>query len=232
MPLADAIRSAPLVHDAEMAERALRELRLKGAQSSEAAGIAALLGPDSEAGATAAASPALALVTGIFGASPYLSRLITTNPAELVRCLNAEPLDYLRQSAATLTVAIAECRRHEEAMEPLRGPRAPCPRNGACRSRRRLGCRSGDGGAVGWRGHAARGGDPLLLSGAALTGRLSSPPTRMRPRPASGYIVLGMGKYGARELNYSSDIDLIVFYDADKRPVARRPGATAPSSCG
>lgn len=29
----------------------------------------------------------------------------------------------------------------------------------------------------------------------------------------SGYIVLGMGKYGAGELNYSSDIDLIVFYD-------------------
>ena len=28
-----------------------------------------------------------------------------------------------------------------------------------------------------------------------------------------GYIVLGMGKYGAFELNYSSDIDLIVFYD-------------------
>src|SRR5204863_328086 len=28
-----------------------------------------------------------------------------------------------------------------------------------------------------------------------------------------GYIVLGMGKHGAFELNYSSDIDLIVFYD-------------------
>ncbi|MDH5411495.1 MAG: bifunctional [glutamine synthetase] adenylyltransferase/[glutamine synthetase]-adenylyl-L-tyrosine phosphorylase, partial [Alphaproteobacteria bacterium] len=31
----------------------------------------------------------------------------------------------------------------------------------------------------------------------------------------SGYIILGMGKLGARELNYSSDIDLIVLYDAD-----------------
>ena len=29
----------------------------------------------------------------------------------------------------------------------------------------------------------------------------------------AGYIVLGMGKYGAFELNYSSDIDLIIFYD-------------------
>jgi len=33
---------------------------------------------------------------------------------------------------------------------------------------------------------------------------------------ASGYFVLGMGKLGAGELNYSSDIDLIVFYDPDK----------------
>ncbi len=31
----------------------------------------------------------------------------------------------------------------------------------------------------------------------------------------SGFIILGMGKLGASELNYSSDIDLIVLYDAD-----------------
>ncbi len=35
------------------------------------------------------------------------------------------------------------------------------------------------------------------------------------PERNSGYIILGMGKLGARELNYSSDIDLIVLYDAD-----------------
>ena len=33
------------------------------------------------------------------------------------------------------------------------------------------------------------------------------------PSRASGLIVLGMGKLGARELNYSSDIDLVVFFD-------------------
>src|SRR5690606_35304589 len=36
------------------------------------------------------------------------------------------------------------------------------------------------------------------------------------PERTSGYIVLGMGKYGARELNYSSDVDLIVFYDKER----------------
>ncbi|MDQ0454262.1 bifunctional [glutamine synthetase] adenylyltransferase/[glutamine synthetase]-adenylyl-L-tyrosine phosphorylase [Rhizobium paknamense] len=33
------------------------------------------------------------------------------------------------------------------------------------------------------------------------------------PSRGSGLVVLGMGKLGARELNYSSDIDLVVFFD-------------------
>ncbi len=40
--------------------------------------------------------------------------------------------------------------------------------------------------------------------------QLSKPST---PEVGSGLSVLAMGKHGARELNYSSDIDLIVFYD-------------------
>jgi glutamate-ammonia-ligase adenylyltransferase len=35
------------------------------------------------------------------------------------------------------------------------------------------------------------------------------------PSIGSGLIVLGMGKLGGRELNYSSDIDIVVFYDPD-----------------
>ena len=37
-----------------------------------------------------------------------------------------------------------------------------------------------------------------------------------QPENQAGLFVLGMGKLGARELNYSSDIDLIVFYDRDR----------------
>ena len=36
------------------------------------------------------------------------------------------------------------------------------------------------------------------------------------PERGCGYAVLAMGKYGARELNYSSDIDLIVVFDPEK----------------
>jgi len=40
------------------------------------------------------------------------------------------------------------------------------------------------------------------------------------PERGSGWIFLGMGKQGARELNYSSDIDLIVLFDRQRaRPI-------------
>ncbi|HKU65072.1 MAG TPA: bifunctional [glutamine synthetase] adenylyltransferase/[glutamine synthetase]-adenylyl-L-tyrosine phosphorylase [Rhizomicrobium sp.] len=39
---------------------------------------------------------------------------------------------------------------------------------------------------------------------------------------ACGLTVLAMGKYGAFELNYSSDIDLVVFYDTEKFPLSKR----------
>ena len=51
-----------------------------------------------------------------------------------------------------------------------------------------------------------------LLRRAAEAGTLTLPDPE-RPWEGSGLIVLGMGKLGARELNYSSDIDLIVLYD-------------------
>ena len=40
------------------------------------------------------------------------------------------------------------------------------------------------------------------------------------PSANCGYVVLAMGKHGAGELNYSSDVDLIVLYDAMTAPLA------------
>src|SRR5882757_1725870 len=42
---------------------------------------------------------------------------------------------------------------------------------------------------------------------------LATPPFAKLPANGDGLIVLGMGKLGAYELNYSSDIDLVIFYD-------------------
>lgn len=46
------------------------------------------------------------------------------------------------------------------------------------------------------------------------------------PSKDSGLIVLGMGKLGAGELNYSSDIDIVVFFEADAGIVEDRGEAT------
>jgi len=53
-----------------------------------------------------------------------------------------------------------------------------------------------------------------LLAQAARDGKLR-PADPSKPEAGSGYIALAMGKMGAGELNYSSDIDLIVFYDSE-----------------
>ncbi len=50
-----------------------------------------------------------------------------------------------------------------------------------------------------------------LLAEAARRGEIE-----WAPPEASGVFVLGMGKLGARELNFSSDIDLIVLFDAER----------------
>ncbi len=55
-----------------------------------------------------------------------------------------------------------------------------------------------------------------LLADAQRRGRLRLPDP-LHPARNSGYLVLAMGKMGSNELNYSSDIDLIVFYDANCR---------------
>jgi glutamate-ammonia-ligase adenylyltransferase len=47
-------------------------------------------------------------------------------------------------------------------------------------------------------------------------------PDPARPGEGSGWIVLGMGKLGAHELNFSSDIDLIVFFDPDAPAILDR----------
>lgn len=45
-------------------------------------------------------------------------------------------------------------------------------------------------------------------------------PNPAKPAEGSGWILLGMGKLGAFELNFSSDIDLIVFFDPEAPAIA------------
>src|SRR5690606_26771433 len=62
---------------------------------------------------------------------------------------------------------------------------------------------------------AAVGGAVNFLLGDAVRRGKLMPADPARPGIGSGYIVLAMGKMGAFELNYSSDIDLIVFFEPE-----------------
>ena len=65
----------------------------------------------------------------------------------------------------------------------------------------------------------------LLVAETELRESLGLPPPPANPqRP--GFVVLGMGKLGGRELNFSSDVDLIYVYDTDEGRMA--PGQRAP----
>jgi len=74
---------------------------------------------------------------------------------------------------------------------------------------------------------ALRAAVRYLLREAVKAKKLIAPDPK-NPEAGSGYIVLAMGKMGGRELNYSSDIDLMVFLDAQavkfKRGIEPAPG--------
>ncbi len=54
----------------------------------------------------------------------------------------------------------------------------------------------------------------FLLRDAHAQGKLKLPDPE-NPARQSGWVLLGMGKLGAHELNFSSDIDLVVFFDPE-----------------
>ncbi|MEH6548266.1 MAG: bifunctional [glutamine synthetase] adenylyltransferase/[glutamine synthetase]-adenylyl-L-tyrosine phosphorylase, partial [Sneathiella sp.] len=64
-------------------------------------------------------------------------------------------------------------------------------------------------------GHAVEIACSHLLTAAANKGELVLK-NNDDPTKESGLVILGMGKLGANELNYSSDIDLIILFDAEK----------------
>ncbi|MBX3479930.1 MAG: bifunctional [glutamine synthetase] adenylyltransferase/[glutamine synthetase]-adenylyl-L-tyrosine phosphorylase [Caulobacter sp.] len=154
----------------------------------------------------------------IFAASPYLSGLARRRPKALALTLAAEPLARLD---GLLADAAAQAGEEDAALAARR------LRQG--KSDLHLLCALADLGGV-WNldhvtGALSRFADAALAS--ALThaaraeidrGRLLAPSDQERG-PVPGLFCLAMGKHGAFELNYSSDIDISVFYEPELMPV-------------
>ena len=154
-----------------------------------------------------------AALAPVFGASGYLAGLARRDPARIARLLDTEPEASLRRILdATGILATAP---PEVAGPGLRRLKAEL---------HLLTAVADLGGA--WdldqvTGALARFADSALaaaLSSAAgaevAAGRLVSPPDDSHG-PVPGFFCIAMGKHGAFELNYSSDIDISIFFDPD-----------------
>ena len=196
-PLHQRIVSAPVVHDRVRASGVLADLTRRCSEEANLAPLGVLM-----------TTPQVSkLLSGIFGASPYLTELIVRNPVGLHDALAAVPEERFAALVGQMTSAVASAAAMPDAMRALRLFKsdialltALCDLGGVwpvMTVTRRLSeaADAAVGAAVDFLFAQARAKGDWLA-----------------PDPA-GYIVLAMGKHGAFELNYSSDIDLIVFYD-------------------
>jgi glutamate-ammonia-ligase adenylyltransferase len=155
------------------------------------------------------------LLEAIFSASPYLTALALRHPADLAGCLLGDPDFYLGEARAGLAAAVAKASAISKVMTLLR------------RFKHRMALLTGlaELGGV-WPTEAALEAmsvtaDSALEQATAFLFRKAHESGQLVPQadltsPAPGYFVIAMGKLGAFELNYSSDVDIVVFYDAER----------------
>ncbi len=177
------------------------------------------LGPAAEAGGWVdllrQAWPAL---EPVFAASPYLAGLSNRAPDRLRRVLAEAPEARLAAVlAATEELAQADPNRIEPGLRELK-------------AELHLLTALADLGGV-WdlnavTGALSRFADAALTCAMTLAAREQASTGRLidvarGPQgPVPGLFAIAMGKHGAFELNYSSDIDICVFYEPDRLPLA------------
>jgi len=167
-----------------------------------------------------------AVLEGVAEFSPYLFDLMRRDPARLLRVLGRDPDAHLAALLAAAAEEVAAAEGEAAAMAALRRMKAEaallialCDIGGVWPVMRVTAA------VTDLAIHAVRLALRYALMQEVGRGRLL-PPAKDRPEQDSGLIVLAMGKMGAHELNYSSDIDLIVFYDLDAPTLA--PDVEAP----
>lgn len=163
-----------------------------------------------------ASTEAQRLLAGAFSGSSYLLGLARRNPVRLFSILAANPEDYFEALKVRLGKAASEAEAAGDQPAMMRVLRE-------FKAEVALLTGLADLGGV-WpvmtvtevlsetADVALRASVRFLFSRAVAKGEWLAPETEA-DELASGYFVLGMGKYGAGELNYSSDIDLIIFFD-------------------
>ena len=160
------------------------------------------------------------ILFGIADHSPYLFDLIRADVSRLIRLLRCEPESHLATLIETTSNEIFAAAGEADVMRLLRRMKseaalliALCDIGGVWPVMQVTAALTDL--AVASVQSALR----YLLRQEVVRGRLS-PPDHDRPEENNGLFVLAMGKMGAGELNYSSDIDLIVFFDPEAPTLA------------
>jgi glutamate-ammonia-ligase adenylyltransferase len=163
---------------------------------------------------------AKSILLGIAEASPYLFDLVRADSARTIRLLESEPEARLARLIEQTCRDVSAASSEADVMALLRRMKseaalliALCDIGGVWPVMRVTAALTDL--AVASVQSALR----YVLWQEAARGRLL-PPNLDSPEDKSGLIVLAMGKMGAGELNYSSDIDLIVFFDSEAPTLA------------
>jgi glutamate-ammonia-ligase adenylyltransferase len=163
---------------------------------------------------------ARSILLGIAEASPYLFDLMRADAARAIRLFGCDPDRHLETLIENTCRGVSAASSEAEIMLGLRRMKseaalliALCDIGGVWPVMRVTAALTGLAVA------SVQSALHFALRQETMRGRLS-PPNPDSPEDKSGLVVLAMGKMGAGELNYSSDIDLIVFYDADAPTLA------------
>jgi [glutamine synthetase] adenylyltransferase / [glutamine synthetase]-adenylyl-L-tyrosine phosphorylase len=161
-----------------------------------------------------------ALVAGVIAHSPFLTRIMRLHPDWLLESLDDDPDDQLADILARGLPVLRDAKTLDEAMQHLRTIRLRVALHVALADL--SGVWSIDRVTEALSMFADAAVDAALRIGlreAQERGRITLSEAFDHP-DRSGIVILAMGKHGARELNYSSDIDLIVLFDPDAVPLA------------
>ncbi|OAF11059.1 bifunctional [glutamine synthetase] adenylyltransferase/[glutamine synthetase]-adenylyl-L-tyrosine phosphorylase [Bradyrhizobium neotropicale] len=160
------------------------------------------------------------ILAGIAEFSPYLFDLVRADPARLIRLLQCDPDAHLAALIEGARSAVFAAADEAEVMRVLRRMKAEtallialCDIGGIWPVMRVTAALTDV--AV----SSVQAALQFMLRQEAARGKLS-PSNPEAPEEGCGLIVLAMGKMGAGELNYSSDIDLIVFFDPEATTLA------------
>ena len=161
-----------------------------------------------------------AVLKSVAGASPYLFELCRSNPKRLVRLLQGAPDVRLQEALANCAAACREAPTMGEAMTALRDLKQEAALLiGLCDLGGIWDLTAVTGALTRIADQATSLALQWLLREAARQGRFALASDE-EPEVECGTVALAMGKHGAHELNYSSDIDLIILYDPETRRLA------------